>query len=274
MGTGAFIKKDQVDPRRAKGDIMGLASRWQADIGRPPGCLICGDMATVATHLMPQALVPHPEPSQLLSVGSVFERKIVMRPSGPVDHSILCRTHLDRILDLEAHAAELTLASEDPDRDVREAGFALAGADVDRLVRFAASVIWRYAVSSLPAAASVIDEQEPMLRAVVFADAPVAPDPETHIWKYRSKLTDLSTVALPPTRAPLLKAIYWSFFVGGLGFFQKADMPRMIPEKKVFRINGSNRHAFGYKDFDTAPETANLAAMMGIQLKAKAAKRR
>ena len=134
------------------------------------------------------------------------------------------------------------------------------------LVRFAASVIWRVGASSVREASDLAlePEEEGLLRAVSFTDAPCADRPRLNLLAFESARLSksLSRMIMPPFRGNVGPAPAFVFAVGGVAFLLRTSGQRLDPYFETHVVNGAQHVWLEPRPFDRSPEAAGVRVIL------------
>lgn len=202
-------------------------------------CANCGEIATVKAHLIPQAFareVRGGDKQHALTDNNISS----FQPSqnGRYDDSILCANCDNRLGKDEKYAFETLAAIRAESVDLVNRAFMADGVDGDRLLRFAAGIIWKYALTKPHYGRIEIGPFRQMLREVLFEDGPGSPAIDAFLLKLHSG--DDSVYFY---RAPSLERYeglnFSRFAVGGFIFLVKLDQRRPSSPPKAAWLRGN-----------------------------------
>ena len=188
-------------------------------------CLICGEAKTIEAHLIPKAFVAEVKTER--GVQHLILHKGEARPrvshTGVYDRGILCGP-CDSILGgHEDYALELL-------RELRKPSGPSGGIigvdpiDGDRMVRFAAGIAWKYAVTTQPGRID-IGPYVDVLADVALRDAPIPPSVDVAMLRIVELDGDVYFYRTPmPDRKEGANVV--RFTVGSFIFFLKIDQRR------------------------------------------------
>jgi hypothetical protein len=234
-------------------------------------CLICGEPRTVRAHLLPRAFAHDARDGEKdLRIGVLGEPGFALTQSGNFDSDMLCETH-ERMLDpLDDYAVRFVRDFLQHREERSYEGYPywiVRGIDSDLLVRFAASVIWRWSASNLAITRDVnLGAQEALFRTAVFDGADCSQAPQVGLYSLDSRTLGRETVRrliIPPSALEPEGVQHWGFVVGGLVFLVKAD-ERSIPLENggLLAINGRTDYVGRESMIEDGPEYPAIAQMI------------
>jgi hypothetical protein len=232
-------------------------------------CRICGDPKTVKSHLLPRAFVADARDGRTdLMVGSLDRQGFGLTQGGHFDRNLLCDIHERALGVFDDYAVDLVRSFyrriETRELEGRSFWF-LRQIDTGRLVRFAASVVWRWSESTLPETAGVaLGEQEPAFRRAVFEGEDVSLEPVLVMYSLASRDLEPTTVRriiLAPSASKIGDVRFWGFAVGGLAFLVKADK-RAAPSEGLVKANGRSDYVGEARFIEDGPEWPAIARMI------------
>jgi hypothetical protein len=139
--------------------------------------------------------------------------------------------------------------------DLGEGRFLIKPVDSDLLVRFAASVLWRFSVSTRHEIPKVeLGEFGRQFQDIVFDGASCNPEPALIMWANTSKLTNVKGMSILPTCGRQSGRRYWCFMVAGISFVLKVDDQPTPQRLALLPINGRDFTLSAFKPFDTSHE--------------------
>jgi hypothetical protein len=184
--------------------------------------------------------------------------------SGLIDDGILCGP-CDGILgEYDKFGVEFCRTFATRRAQPAPAIFRISPADTEKVVKFFASLIYRYSLSSLQEAARVnLGSFEDTFRDILFRAASCASEPATVLFRYRAWVIKEDQICLPPFKSPFVdgKLDAYSISLGGFRALVKVDS-RPVPAKWLpIAINGKGEITGGYLDFETTHEFKALRSM-------------
>lgn len=224
------------------------------------GCRICGDPNTVTSHLLPKAFAMKVRGDDNdVKIGSIGRPGYRLSKSGTWDRNLLCDEHERDLHQYDDYAINFCREFDARRIMLNDRMFILRNVDTDRLVRFAASVLWRHSVSNRPETAKIdLGPYEARLQAVSFASAPCSPEPALFIWANRSETVDVRRICMPPAQDRFSGLRFWSFIVDGLSFIMKTDQQLTPSSLTLLRVNGRSEIVSGYKPLDQSQEFGEI----------------
>jgi hypothetical protein len=150
-------------------------------------CRNCGG-PTVRAHLIPSAFVRDLKgTAKHIYVGQAKRDGRRISQSGLIDNGILCGP-CDRILgEYDNFGVEFCRTFATRAQFPADAIFLISPADTEKVVKFFASLIYRYSLSSLQEAARVnLGSFEDSFRDILFRGASCASEPATVLFRYRA----------------------------------------------------------------------------------------
>lgn len=207
-------------------------------------CLICGAPKTIEAHLIPRAFVAEvkTDPGEQHLILNVGQSRPTKSHTGVYDRGILCGGCDSHLGGHEGYAFELLRharrAAVPPDSVV-----ALDPIDGDRMVRFAAGIAWKYAVTTRPGRINIgpyVDK----LGNVALRDTPIPLSVDLAMLRIVELDGDVYFYRTPmPDRQEGVNLV--RFTVGSFLFFLKIDKRRngtMLPAECWLR--GRNKAKF------------------------------
>lgn len=186
-------------------------------------CRNCGAKNTIKAHLIPQAFareVRGGDKSHALTNGSISS----FQPSqnGRYDDAILCAACDNRLGMDEKYAFETLGAIRKAAPHIVNRGFAVEGISGDRLLRFAAGIVWKYALTKPHYGRIEIGPYADKLRDFLFGDGPGWPAVDGFLMKLHTGDDEPYFYRAPsPERYEGLNFVRFS--VGGFIFLLKLD---------------------------------------------------
>lgn len=239
-------------------------------------CRNCGARPTVRSHLMPLAfshMVLDGDKNMLLFQAKDAKRRAAQ--SAHIDHDILCSTCEQILGKLDQYAAEFCRRCKTLPQLV-PMYFLAKNVDTDKLVRFAASIVYRYAISTRTEAVDVrlSPEQETLFRAASFgASAPVL-HPQLALMRCTSaKIRKVEHYMMLPTLHEWGGATQYCFSAGGFRWAVQVEASQWPPNLKPGPINGS-AHVTGRQIvLEDSTEFRHLARVYSLSQRAARARR-
>jgi hypothetical protein len=204
------------------------------------GCVVCGQTRTVKSHVFPRALMHD------LRDGDSYVHEIQdnrdgtrYRQSGPLDDAILCSAHEYKTQLADDFAVDFcrSVKGEVP----QSAGVRwIDNPKPDLLVRFACQTIWRFTASRHGRGLKALGPYEPILRAIVFEEAPkLLP---LLIARNHLRMPDGSESTLVIAPFPIRFGHWrcWNFTVGGVHFYTKLDRQPFPADWHRYLVGESN----------------------------------
>lgn len=186
-------------------------------------CLVCGAEKTVKAHLIPQAFareVRGEDKNHALTNRDISS----FQPSqnGRYDDTILCATCDNRLGMDEKYAFETLAAIRKAAPHIVNRRFAVEGISGDRLLRFAAGIVWKYALTKTHYGRIEIGPYAAKLRELLFGDGPGSPAIDAFLMKLHTGDDEPYFYRAPsPERYEGLNFVRFS--VGGFIFLLKLD---------------------------------------------------
>jgi hypothetical protein len=231
-------------------------------------CVICNNAKTVRSHLLPRAFAHDARAGQKeLRVGTRGEPGFSLTQSGYFDNDILCEAH-EKALQLFDEYGVNFVREFRQKRRVQiikgERYWYIQNIDSDLLVRFAASIVWRWSVSRLSIARDVnLGGQEKTFRAVVFEGADCTQEPQVGLYSMDSRTLGSEAVCrliMVPSDVLSKGVRNWGFAVGGVSFIVKADKrPVPLEAGRLLSVNGKVAYAGRESMIEDGPEYAAVA---------------
>ena len=218
-------------------------------------CRNCGETPTIRAHLIPQAFARDiREGGPDLRVGSIDETGYGLSKAGFFDDGILCARCDGKLGVLDDYAVTFCRTFERNREMINSDMFSIASVDTDKLVKFAASVGWRYSISTRPEATKIqLGPFEKEFQQILFGDRPVSIEPALIVWANRTTF-DMKKLAFAPTMHRQYGLRFCSMILRGLSFVLKIDHRPLPRNAKLLAINGKDVIVSGYKPFDGSYE--------------------
>lgn len=224
-------------------------------------CAICDSPVTVDAHLIPRALIHDARKTDGgLLVGSRHAKGAYKSQAGLSDKNILCRDHEDALGHIDRQGIEFCRTFRDRMEFATSTGvFRIAHVDSDAVVRFAASILWRFHISQLFEAAQVdVGPYEPVLRGIVFEGADVSSKPETIVVANRwGKVGRADDIIILPVQRPHDGVRHWHMTFAGLTFLVKLDK-RAYPLLDQYKVNGRSELVSILRDLGSSIERPGI----------------
>jgi hypothetical protein len=219
-------------------------------------CCICGNGPTVISHLLPKALALDTKgSSKNIKVGSISKTGHEHLEGGFFDKNLLCSIHEKMLHPFDDYAVDFCRTFETKQRALENQRFRIPNVNTDLLVRFAVSVVWRFSVSKVRIFHPVeLGPYQDHFRAIVFDNAPCAPDPALMIRAYKSSRWNVKGIIAAPTEFEILNLRFFSFTISGISFVLKADDRLLAATADLPVINGLDYVDSGYKLLDDSAE--------------------
>ncbi len=220
------------------------------------GCKVCDETKTVHSHLLPRAFaLDARRHTPALRAGSIFKSGYHLTQAGIFDDGILCDKHEKMLHASDTYGVEFCREFYSHRKALGHGSFLVGPINSNFLVRFALSVVWRFAVSTRPEAGLVdLGDFEPLYRDVVFHGADCSSEPAVIIYGNNSVRHDLKQIIAQPSRGRQRGRRYWSFMVGGVTFITKADRRPVPADQLPPPINGLQYFITGDKPFEGSAE--------------------
>lgn len=233
------------------------------------GCKVCGNPATVRSHLMPRAFVRDMlRGSDYVEEGSLHQTGSVYQQSGRWDPSILCERHEAALAEADDYGVRFCR------RLFRKAELKYEGAlwvvpnpRPELLVKFACACVWRRGVSlSGPPADLDLGPYEVRLRNLLFY-ADTSYNPALLVCRQNVTLEGepLNEILMEPFRNPNYGKRGWQFSAGGFLFVLKLDERGRKQEVEALKVNGQNPAPvlnFPSKELVDVPGVIDIAVNM------------
>ena len=206
------------------------------------GCLICGDPATIESHIVPRAIYRTLAGDQQHAYeGSRFAEGVKYQAKGLFDRSILCQVHEARLGPADAYGVQfLRRFEKDGSSDLDGRVWIVSNPRPDLLVRFVASCIWRRGVSMVQRDGTDLDLglAEPKLRNLLFGN-PGNYDPPLMVKRRPivSQGQTLSEMMWLPGKGWGFGDNTWSFYALGCEFVMKLNPYSSPPFRPLFTVN-------------------------------------
>jgi hypothetical protein len=227
-------------------------------MGASSVCRGCGGTGTVRAHLIPRSFVHDLKGAQKhIYVGWAERKGRKVSQSGLIDEDILCGKCDGHLGQYDAFAIEFCRNFDAEMQTPAPNIFRISPADTEKAVKFFASVVWRYSISTLPEAAEVnLGSFEDTFKDILLGHAPCAPEPATVLFRYRSRVIKEDEICLPPFKSPFIggKLEAYSIALGGFRALVKVDATLLPPELTPLTINGKSEITGGYLDFEATQE--------------------
>jgi hypothetical protein len=190
-------------------------------------CLVCGKGPTIDAHLLPRAIV-HDLRGNLPNalVGSSNEAGFVHTQAGLSDKGILCGDCEEKLGPPDTYAVGFVREYPSNRREL-DGRIIVPQVNVDLLVRFVLSVLWRCSVSSQMPEFNV-GPYETKFRDIVFYGHECSPEPATCVFQNVSPAAVPMAFVQYPMRVPNRDGTrFWSFRIFELTF--RVRPPRRTP---------------------------------------------
>jgi hypothetical protein len=201
-------------------------------------CVRCGN-PTIRAHLFPRSF-SHRIRGAEKNISLMHKGRLKIRSvqSLGFDDDILCAACDGKIGDLDKYALEFCRKVKGI-RSIVYPHFFIRDVKTDMLVRFAASVVWRCAISSNPDMREVSLGPETSAFADVVFDSSTSPIsyPKVALVRYESRtFADVEHFAMVPTATDAMGARFYCFSLGGFRFavmLDRADWPKNLPPPPI-----------------------------------------
>jgi hypothetical protein len=189
-------------------------------------CLICGESATVRSHIIPKALIHDlKEGEKHVISGSRHRTGIRSSQAGSFDSNILCSKHENFTAPLDKYGVKFIRKSELIFRTSSSINaYEVPNDHPNLLHRFALAVVWRevHSINGIQSRLS-LGRYEESVRAAVFGLEPLG----WPLWVQRTRFTlgqkPPINFAVHPYRIRLAGRNAWTFTALGHGFFLISD---------------------------------------------------
>ena len=190
---------------------------------RSRGCLVCGNKATVKSHIFPRALMhdlrgddPHLYEALDSKTGTRFLQ------SGPWDRNILCSAHEAITARPDDYAVEFCRSVVQSIHQNGHDGF-IQNSNPSLLARFSYQCIWRFAASQGGRGLEALGRYAGIIQSSVFEEGPCTLPfliARNHL---RTPIGSEATIAIAPFPIRFGDIRAWLFTVSGLQFYVKLD---------------------------------------------------
>lgn len=186
-------------------------------------CRNCGATSTIKAHLIPQAFVREvrgDDKGHALTNSDISS----FQPSqnGRYDDAILCAICDNRLGLNEKYAFETLAAIRKAAPHIVNRGFAVEGISGDRLLRFAAGIVWKYALTKSHYGRIDIGPYAEKLREMLFGNGPGSPAIDAFLMKLHTGDGE-PYFYRAPSRERYEGLNFARFSVGGFIFLLKLD---------------------------------------------------
>ncbi len=180
------------------------------------------------------------------------------------DDNILCATCDGKIGDLDKYALGFCRRAKGV-RSIFFPHFFIRDVNTDILVRFAASIVWRCAISTNPDVAEVdLGSEANAFGDVVFDDSTSPIEyPKVALMRYESQtFTDVEHFAMVPTATDVMGAHFYCFALGGFRFSVMLDRAAWPGNLSPPPINGKSFVAGIVVNLDKSTEFQHMEQIM------------
>jgi hypothetical protein len=221
-------------------------------------CRGCGASQTIEAHLIPRAFVHDMRSGQKsILIGSATRKGRKVSQSGLIDRNILCAKCDGHLGQYDTFGVNFSRTFAAKSRLVWPDIFRVHPADTESLVRFFVSILWRCSISNLDEAKEVnLGTFEDKFRDVLFSGVSCATEPETVLYRYKSRVIKAQDIVLLPFKSPFVDGTLdaYSVSMGGFRAFVKVD-ERSLPRRfRPMMINGKSEIIGGYLYFEKTQE--------------------
>jgi hypothetical protein len=242
------------------------------DVSTPRGCRICGGSPLIDAHLFPRALAHDlrgEEKHLFVGAAGAPGRRIVQ--AGLFDRKILCSEHEAALGIYDAYGIEFCRTFPARVQHVTPNTWRVRDVDGDLLSRFWLSVLWRFAVSTLPETALVqLGPYEDHLRDILFCHFPCTVEPAVMMLRYRSHVIPPENICFAPYKSkfPPFRFAAYSMAISGFHAFIKLDRQPLPRSHVGLTINGKEEICGGYLELEKTKQFQTMRRMvnnMGIK---------
>ncbi len=236
-----------------------------------PRCKHCG-RPTVRAHLFPLGFSHRVRDGEKnMSLLRKMSSKVRAVQSFGFDDGILCAGCDGKIGSLDKYALKFCHKARGI-KPILYPHFMIRNVDTNQLVRFAASIVWRFGISSRPETQEIdLGPEAGAFEHVIFneAQSPIA-YPELALMRYQSKsFADVEHFSMGPTLTEAMGAHFYCFALGGFRFSVKMDRGNWPKNLRPGPINGHEYAAGIFVNLDTSSE---FETMHGILARMRASR--
>lgn len=208
-------------------------------------CLICGDLRTVESHIVPRAFYRDIAGDEQHGYeASAYTPGVKYQAKGLFDKTILCRLHEDKLNACDAYGIEFVRTFHDNGRPILQGNmWEVPNPRPDLLVRFIAACIWRRGVSHVKREHGnlTLGLAEPRLRRFLFEDCKSYDPPLIVARKIIvSQGEPLHELMFEPAKGYGFGDNTWSFHLFGVEFTMKLNPYSVPPFPAVAIANKAN----------------------------------
>ena len=204
-------------------------------------CLRCGTIPTIRAHLIPQAFAKEVRDGDQDHAFVRPNGKFRPTKNGLFDHDLLCAPCDGQLGSLENYAFQSLQRLRSATTASFNRTIEVDGLDTDKLLRFLAGLVWKYASTRRDLGRVDIGPYRTILEDVAFSNAPIPPSVDAFIMRAYTGDEEVYNY-----RAPLPQRVEGKNFVrcwlGGCLFFLKLDKrpnPLNPPERHWLRNRAS-----------------------------------
>lgn len=198
----------------------------------PSACIVCGQMPTVSSHVLPKALMRDMiDTPQGLSVYSLNADRLKLVQSGLIDNALLCHTHEKATETFDKYGIEFCRTFQDKAESTKSGnGYLVVNPRPDHLAKFAYACVWRHVMSKYGREVGLkLGRYEQLMRASIFeGEAPALPV-VIGVSHLRNEQGLPQKICVPPFYSRALPANRWVFTVGYLDFMVFCDQRSLSP---------------------------------------------
>jgi hypothetical protein len=216
-------------------------------------CANCGE-AAIKAHLIPQAFIREVRGEDK---GHALTNRDIssFQPSqnGRYDDAILCSACDNALGKHEKYAFETLAAIRTAAPDIVDRAFMVDGVDGDRLLRFAAGIVWKYALTKRDYGRIEIGPYTRRLQQMLFEDSPPQLEIDAFLMKLHSG-DDMAYFYRAPSPERYEGLNFIRFSVGGFIFLVKLDQRKVSSLPKAAWLRGSSSLLIPALAFDRIEE--------------------
>jgi hypothetical protein len=206
-------------------------------------CLVCGNNATVKSHLTPKAFTLDLRGSKSRAYeGSLAFEGPRFTQGGTFDRTLLCEAHEQMLGDCDDYAVDWVRQIPSRAQSSHCGMLHMPNPRPDLLLKFVCSHVWRHAVSPQNRAYDMdLGPWEWQLRHLIFG-AGAQYDPTFHIVRQRwtSEGVELKELLIAPHRIPGQGKRCWEFDLGGLLWKLRLNERQVDRRLERLKANGAN----------------------------------
>lgn len=209
---------------------------------------------------MPKAMVLDARgQSKHVQIGSIEDTGYQHSQGGFFDTTILCHDHEDALNPFDTYAVDFCRNYRRQMQILPGGRFLIPNVDTEKLVKFAASVLWRFSVSAVRGIPQVnLGKFQDQFRDFVFGTGKNYVEPSLIIWVNESSAVDINGLGILPATDRHLDRRFWSFIFSGVSFVLKVDQQPLPPRIAPLAINGRDFILSAFKPFDNSPELQQI----------------